>query len=300
MPACSRLAISSASVAALERAPAGEELVEHEAERVDVAPRRDLAAGELLGRHVGRRAGAQRLRRPTRRQAEVGDADPAAAVEHDVRRLQIAMEHAAVVRGGESRADLPRELERALLRESGRCGAAATRDLRRRRTPSTGRCAPRPRRCRRRGRRSGATPAAPSAPRCAAASSRAGSAIDLLGQELQRDRLTELEVVGAIDLAHPAPAEAPDDAIAGVEQGAGREPAVVDRVGARQPAAALRRGLRVPRTNGGVADRCGHMAIGTRQTCHAGRPREGRCTTRADFCAVRELGGAGRTSRHRL
>ena len=48
-------------VAALERAPAGEQLVEHEAERVDVAARRHLAAGELLGRHVGRRAGAQRL-----------------------------------------------------------------------------------------------------------------------------------------------------------------------------------------------------------------------------------------------
>ena len=50
-------------VAAFERALAGEELVEHEAERVDVAARRDLAAGELLGRHVGGRAGAQRSRR---------------------------------------------------------------------------------------------------------------------------------------------------------------------------------------------------------------------------------------------
>src|SRR6185503_1502002 len=90
----------------LEGPATGEELVEDEAERVDVAARRDLAAGELLGRHVGRRARAQRLaRRPG--EAEVGDPDLAAAVEHDVRRLQIAVDDAAVVRRGESRANLP-------------------------------------------------------------------------------------------------------------------------------------------------------------------------------------------------
>ena len=34
-----------------------------------------------------------------------------------------------------------------------------------------------------------------------------GIAIDGLGQELERDRLAELQVVGAIDLAHAAFAE---------------------------------------------------------------------------------------------
>ena len=39
----------------------------------------------------------------------------------------------------------------------------------------------------------------------------------VVGQELQRDRLTEPEIVGAVDLAHAAAAEQPDDAVAAVE-----------------------------------------------------------------------------------
>ena len=128
-------------VLALERALAGEDLVEHQAERVDVAARRDLAAGELLGRHVGGRARAKRFARRAG-EAEVGDADLAGAVEHHVGRLEVAMDDAAFVRGGEAGADLARDLERALLAGSGRCAGAATRGPRRRRTPSTGTCAP--------------------------------------------------------------------------------------------------------------------------------------------------------------
>ena len=41
-----------------------------------------------------------------------------------------------------------------------------------------------------------------------------GIAIDGLRQELQRDGLAELQIVGAVDLAHPALAEPPDDAVA--------------------------------------------------------------------------------------
>ena len=48
-------------------------------------------------------------------------------------------------------------------------------------------------------------------------------------QELQRDRLAELQVVGPIDLAHAAAAEQADDAVAAVEQRAGREAAVIER-----------------------------------------------------------------------
>ncbi len=43
------------------------------------------------------------------------------------------------------------------------------------------------------------------------------------GQELERDRLAELQVVGAVDLAHAAAAEQPDDAVALGEHGPGRE-----------------------------------------------------------------------------
>ena len=43
------------------------------------------------------------------------------------------------------------------------------------------------------------------------------------GQELQRDRLAELEVVGAVDLAHAAAAEQADDPVALREHRAGQE-----------------------------------------------------------------------------
>jgi hypothetical protein len=76
---------------------------------------RHLAALELLGRHVGRRARAHVGDFAHRRQAEVHDADLARAVEHDIRRLQIAMEHAALMRGREARADLTRDFDRLVL-----------------------------------------------------------------------------------------------------------------------------------------------------------------------------------------
>ena len=59
-------------------------------------------------------------------------------------------------------------------------------------------------------------------------------------QELERDRLTEVEVVGAIDLAHPTLPFALDDAIAAGEEGARLE----------APVDAVRRG-RQPRGRGG-------------------------------------------------
>ena len=180
-------------------------------------------------------------------QAEVGDPDPAVAVEHDVGRLQIAMDDAAIVRGGEAGADLPRELDRALLGKPADAAeqrreilavdvlhrqervaveladvvdAAHVRMRHLPRHPHFGVQLRQPRRI----------------------------AIDFLRQELQRDRLPELEVVGAIDLAHAAAPEASDDAVAAVEEGAGREAAVIDRVGARQPAAGRRCQLRAARS----------------------------------------------------
>ena len=60
-------------------------------------------------------------------------------------------------------------------------------------------------------------------------------------QELQRDWLAEPQVVGAIHLAHAAPAEHADDAVAAVEHGAGRKASVADGIGGRQPAVRRRR-----------------------------------------------------------
>ena len=153
----------------LECALAGEQLVEHEAERVDVAADRDLAAGELLGRHVGRRAGAKRFACDAG-ETEVGDAHASGGIEHHVRGFEIPMDDVALVRGGEAGADLPRDLESALLGESADPSQQRATDPRRPRIPSTGTCALRLRRCRRRGRRSDATPGAPCALRCAVVS----------------------------------------------------------------------------------------------------------------------------------
>jgi hypothetical protein len=60
--------------------PAGEQFVQNETERIDVALDRHLSSGQLLGGHVGRRAGANLAARELigeAGQAEVGDAHPA-------------------------------------------------------------------------------------------------------------------------------------------------------------------------------------------------------------------------------
>ena len=50
-------------------------------------------------------------------QAEVGDAHVALAVEHHVRGLQVAVQHALLVRRGQPGAELPRDLERLVRRQ---------------------------------------------------------------------------------------------------------------------------------------------------------------------------------------
>ena len=102
-----------------ERAPSREQLVEHEAERVDVAAHRGLASRELLGGHVRGRArahvvAAERFRQ--HRQAEVRDADLAAAVQHHVLGLEVAVQDVAVVGGRQTRAELARDVQRLVGR----------------------------------------------------------------------------------------------------------------------------------------------------------------------------------------
>ena len=97
-----------------ERSLAREQLVEDEPERVDVAADRDFLARELLGRHVARRARAHLLAldalRETR-QAEVGDLGPAPAVDHHVRRLEVAVQDPLPVCRGQSGAKLTGNLD---------------------------------------------------------------------------------------------------------------------------------------------------------------------------------------------
>jgi hypothetical protein len=50
-----------------------------------------------------------------------------------------------------------------------------------------------------------------------------GVRVESRRQELEGYGLAELQVVGAVDLAHSAPAQRPDDAVAGAEHGPRQE-----------------------------------------------------------------------------
>jgi hypothetical protein len=55
-----------------------------------------------------------------------------------------------------------------------------------------------------------------------------GIALEVTREELERDRLTEPQIIGAVDLAHAAFAQPADDAIAIGHDGSWLEPPVVD------------------------------------------------------------------------
>jgi hypothetical protein len=88
-------------------------LEEDQAQRVQIRARRDLTSRELLGRHVGGRAreGVRARGLPDHGQPEISDAGAAAAVDHHVGGLEVAMDDALLVDGGQARAKVPREVE---------------------------------------------------------------------------------------------------------------------------------------------------------------------------------------------
>jgi hypothetical protein len=91
---------------------AGEHLVEHGAQRVEIRARADLLAAHLLGRHVGRRPHHLRpdrdldVGRHSASETEVGEDHAAALVEQHVRGLDVAVHDPDVVRRGEPLRDL--------------------------------------------------------------------------------------------------------------------------------------------------------------------------------------------------
>ena len=271
------------------RATAGEDLVEHQPERVDVALGRDLSAFELLGRHVGRRADADVADVANRRETEVHDADLARRVQHDVRRLEIAVDDAALVGGGETRGKLPRQLERPVFRKAAdaferRCEIFAVDVLHREvqiafdladvvdATDVGVRDVP---------RRSDFVvelrePA------------RVGR--EVLGQKLQRHGLAQTQIVGAVDLAHPAAAEQAGHAVPAVEHGPRRESPVIDRARRAQPPAGGRSGARAARRR--RRRRCETRVVLT-HPCLGVRDIERRAARRAEACGlgIRRLTG---------
>src|SRR5256885_2474534 len=88
-----------------ERALAGEDFVEHEPERIDVAARAHFSSGKLFRRHVGRSPTADFVTAyvvSETCQAKVSDDDLTASIQHDVGGVQIAVQHALGMGRGES------------------------------------------------------------------------------------------------------------------------------------------------------------------------------------------------------
>jgi hypothetical protein len=113
---------------------ARQELVQDEAERVQIAPDSRVPSRQLLGCHVSRYAGeygfvADFVRNG--RDAEVGHAGAAVAVNHHVGGFEIAMQDARVVRRRQP-AQIWRASSMALSEGSRQSGAGATPGPRRR------------------------------------------------------------------------------------------------------------------------------------------------------------------------
>jgi len=96
------------------------QLEEQQADGIQIGLRGRPAGDELLRRLVRRRARdlAAAVVVDETGESEIGDADLPPAIEHHVRRLQVAMEDAAIVRRGKAGADLSNNLDRPVRREA--------------------------------------------------------------------------------------------------------------------------------------------------------------------------------------
>jgi hypothetical protein len=228
----------------LKSALSGKNFIEHEAKRIDVAAHRSAFACELLRRHIGRRArnvGFRRFLSLRHRQPKIGNTYASAPVDHYIGRLQIAMQHSLVVRRRQSRTQLFGHIERLCPVQAAdsfeqRCQiftvdvfhrekVAAVKfadvvnpaDIGVRNLP----CNPHFRK----------QPLAFH-----------GIIRERLGQEFQRHRLSELEIVSPIHLSHSSAAYQPDDSVSVGQHHARREP--TDRQGIGRDKASDRSGHR--------------------------------------------------------
>ena len=202
---------------------AGEELVHHEAERVEIALHRCGLALQLLRRHVRGRAGDRAVVFARgERETEIHDSRVAVRVDHHVRRLEIAMEDALCMRGHESSRNAARDVDGLVVCESSDA-AQQSREVfavdvlhrdKVRAFPiddvvETAHVRMRDH--------------APEADFVVQSREKNAIAGQTRGEKLQRDGLSELRIVRAVDLAHAAAAEDARDAIAARDDRAWRE-----------------------------------------------------------------------------
>src|SRR6185437_15330120 len=170
------------------------------------------AGADFRGLNIGRDSG----------ESKVHDPDLAPVIEHDVRRLKIAVQHAMLVGGGNAGAKLARDLDGFVLRktadlaqqrrqvlagdvlhadEGHTVGFANIKDAANVRMGDV----------------------AGDAHLAMEASQRRSVLYQSFGKQFQRDILVELEVFRAIDLAHAPSSHKRDNAIAVRQQGAGND-----------------------------------------------------------------------------
>ena len=249
-----------------EGAPAREDLEQDQAERVEVAldrrlrrsvaPPGDGGASSSGAMYCGVPAWIASASSAATARPKSVMPDVAVAVDHHVRRFQIAMEDAALVRRGQAGAHLPRELDRLVLRDASdpaeqRREIFAVDVLHREKPAAVGFAE--------------VVQAADVLVRHLARDAQLvvelrqvhGVGGDGVGQEFQRDGLVERQVLGAVDLAHAASAEQRHEPVAPGDNGTRRE--------------AVRRCRRPPRA-GEIRDarleRVGHRAGRTRRLRH--------------------------------
>ncbi len=210
-----------------------EHLVQHEAQRVDVGPRRRPATFQLLRCHVaGRARNLWSIAPPGGEigETEISEVCPTLSVDQDVRRLEISMQDAAVVRRREARAELPCELQRLVRWQSADAPQQRreilTVDVLHREKVLTA------------GFADVVHPAHVGMGDLARETNflmksrePIGVMRDFVRQKLECDGLTELQIFRSIDFAHPAASEEPDDAVTLSEHRAGNELSAVERVG---------------------------------------------------------------------
>jgi hypothetical protein len=210
-----RVLLSASCGPAFEHGLSGERFEQHQTETVQIAPGGGAMPRQLLGSHVSRCAAeaACGTSLGAAGDTEVGDAHLAPSVEHHVGRLEIAVQDAPGVDRGQTGTELPGDLHRLVARRTPDALQQTTEvftvdvlhgqevlavDLTHVVDPAD----------------VGVRDLPGQLDLLEETLQQGGILLQPLGQELQRHALTQLHVVGAVDLPHAACPEPGHDAVA--------------------------------------------------------------------------------------